>query len=89
VTDEITLTMPRERRFYRVAHLVLGGLAARHDVTLEHLDDLQVAVAGLLDGPAGQGDVTLRLRIEGDRIHASVGPFDDVRGELEIGRAHV
>jgi len=27
--DEITLTLPAEREFYRVAHLVLGGLAVR------------------------------------------------------------
>ena len=74
--DEITLELPRERPFYRVAHLVLGGLAVRLNLTFEHLEDLQLALAGLLDQPDGDGAVTLRLRLEGDLLHARVGPFD-------------
>ena len=33
--DTITLTLPPEREFQRVAHLVLGGLAVRLNLTLE------------------------------------------------------
>jgi hypothetical protein len=81
--DEITLTLPRERAYARIAHLVLGGLAVRLDLTFESLEDLQLALAGLLDRPNG-GFITLALRVEPDRIHASVGPFDDgVVAELE------
>jgi len=39
--DEITVTVPRERPFGAVAGLVLGGVAARHELTLDVLDDLQ------------------------------------------------
>jgi hypothetical protein len=82
--DEITLTLPRLRPYTRIAHLVLGGLAVRLDLTFESLEDLQLALAGLLDRPDGDGFVTLTLRVEPERIHASVGPFDDgVRAELE------
>src|SRR5262245_56232967 len=44
VTDEITLTIPRDRALYSVAHLVLGGLGIRLNLTIEHLEDLQLAV---------------------------------------------
>ena len=45
--DEIVLTMPRDRRFYDIAHLVVGGLAIRLDLTVDNLADLQLALAGL------------------------------------------
>jgi hypothetical protein len=98
MTDEITLTLPRERPFFRIAHLVLGGLAVRLDLTFEHLEDLQLALAGLLDRPGGNGDVTVSVRVEGGTIRTLVGPFADARlrseleaddedkGELSLGR---
>ena len=48
MADEITLTLPREPDFQSVAHLVLGGLAARLNLTLENLEDLQLALTALL-----------------------------------------
>ena len=48
VTEEIVLTLPRQRRYYDVAHLVVGGLAARLDLTVDTLADLQTALDGLL-----------------------------------------
>jgi hypothetical protein len=84
VSDEITLTLPRLRPFARIAHLVLGGLAVRLDLTFENLEDLQLALAGLLDRPDADGFVTLAVRVENGTLHASVGPFDDaLRAELE------
>jgi hypothetical protein len=84
VSDEITLTLPRQRPFVRIAHLVLGGLAVRLDLTFENLEDLQIALAGLLDRPDGDGFVTMSVRVEGGTLHASVGPFDEaLRAELE------
>lgn len=84
MSDEITLTLPRVREFVRIAHLVLGGLAVRLDLTFENLEDLQLALAGLLDRPDGEGFVTLAVRVEDGMLHASVGPFDDsLRAELE------
>jgi hypothetical protein len=83
--DEITLTLPRRRGLYRVAHLVVGGLAVRLDLTFEHLEDLQLALAGILDRQEDDGEITVSLRVEGDSIHASVGPFEGhrMRSELE------
>ena len=86
MTDEISLQLPREREFFGVAHLVLGGLAVRLDLTFEHLEDLQLALAGLLERERGKDDVTLLVRVRGDAIEAIVGPFDDsVRVELAGG----
>ena len=84
-TDEITLTLPRERPFFGVAHLVLGGLAARHNLTVESLDDLQLALDGLLDREIGDA-VTVAVRIDGETIHASVGPFDADRLRAALER---
>ena len=60
MADEITLTIPRDPEFHRVAHLVLGGLAARLDLTIESLEDIQLALDALLDtrrGPGGRDHV--------------------------------
>ena len=47
--DEITLTLPRAREFHNVAHLVLAGLALRLNLTIETLEDLQIALGAVLD----------------------------------------
>ena len=73
--DTITLTLPPEREFQRVAHLVLGGLAVRLNLTLEALEDLQLALDGLLDTGSEEEEVTLELSVVEGAIEASVGPF--------------
>ncbi len=74
--DEIRVTMPSERPFGAVAGLVLGGVAARHGLTIDVLDDLQVALESLLDRDAQADEVTLVLRVRSETVEASVGPFD-------------
>jgi len=83
--DEITLTVPRERPFYGVAHLVLGGLAVRLNLTLETLEDLQVALAGLLERTEPSPEVTMRVRVAESVLEAELGPFDGagLRSELD------
>ena len=76
MTDEITLTLPRDRDFYGIAHLVLGGLAARLDLTFETLEDLQLALASVLERPDADGDVSVTLRVRDQAVEALVGPFD-------------
>src|SRR5690349_23088036 len=83
--DEITLTIPREEPFHEVAHLVLGGVAARLNLTFEHIDDLETALDAVLEQAPRDGEITVRLKIADDAICASVGPVpvDAVRAELE------
>ena len=83
-SDQVTLTLPRDRDFHRVAHLVLGGLAVRLDLTFEHLEDLQLALTGVLDRLDEGGEVTVALRVTDNDLEASVGPCHErVRQELE------
>jgi hypothetical protein len=86
VTDEITLTLPRDRDFYGIAHLVLGGLAARLDLTFETLEDLQLALASVLERPDAEGDVNVTLRVRGSAVEAHVGPFDRERLDAHLRR---
>jgi hypothetical protein len=81
--DEISLTLPADNAFHGVAHLVLGGLAVRLDLTLEHLEDLELALDALLERTASDGDVTVRVRVLDQELKTSVGPFRSVRHELE------
>ena len=79
--DEITLTLPREREFHRVAHLVLGGLALRLELTIETLEDLQLALSTILDRARDAGEVTVSMALYDGVLETNIGPVD-LRGEL-------
>jgi hypothetical protein len=84
MTDEITLTIPRERALYGVAHLVLGGLGSRLNLTIEHLEDLQIALEAVLDRARDGEDVTIALRLEEGAMQTRIGPMNDgIRAEFE------
>ena len=74
--DQITLHLPRERPFFGVAHLVVGGLAVRHELNYEQLEDIQVALAELLEQHETEEEITVSVSVDGDTIRAVVGPFD-------------
>ena len=74
--DEITLTLPQEREFHRVAHLVLGGLAVRLELTIETLEDLQLALSAILDRAKGDGEVTVSMSLHDGMLETSLGPVD-------------
>jgi hypothetical protein len=84
--DEISLTLPADEAFHRVAHLVLGGLAFRLDLTFENLEDLELALDALLERTGESEAITVRVRVLDDELHTIVGPFTSVRAELEEGR---
>jgi anti-sigma regulatory factor (Ser/Thr protein kinase) len=83
--DEFVITIPREPTFSVVADLVVGGIAARHEFTLDVLDDLQLALDSLLrHGEDEDGDVTVEVRVVDGEIAAVVGPVPDMTvAELE------
>ena len=82
--DEITLTFPHEREFHRVAHLVLGGLAVRLELTIETLEDLQLALSAILDRARADGEVTVSMSLLDGSLETSVGPVD-LQDELAGG----
>jgi anti-sigma regulatory factor (Ser/Thr protein kinase) len=75
MSDEITLTLPAQEDFRHVAHLVIGGIAARRELTYEDLEDLQVAFDAVLGCREDDDDVVVSLRVDDDQLHASIGPF--------------
>ena len=83
--DEISLTLPADEAFHRVAHLVLGGLAVRLDLTFETLEDIELALDTLLERSGGGDEVTVLVRVLDGELQTVVGPFTSVRAELEEG----
>jgi len=84
--DEITLTLPRDRDYYEIAHLVLGGLAIRLDLTVDHLDDLQMALQTVLQQQEPDGELTIALRVDDTALHTVVGPFPGTRLRAALER---
>jgi len=87
IADEICLTLPADDAFHGVAHLVLGGLAVRLNLTFENLEDLELALDALLERPNDGREVTVRVLVEDGELRTIVGPFTAVRAELDEGAA--
>jgi len=87
IADEICLTLPADDAFHGVAHLVLGGLAVRLNLTFENLEDLELALDALLERPNDGREVTVRVLVEDGELRTIVGPFTAVRAELDEGGA--
>ena len=86
MSDEIQLDLPAEEDFRHIAHLVVGGLGARIDLTFEHLEDIQVALDALLACRHDGGEVSVVVRVVDGAVHASVGPFaEEAIEELRQG----
>jgi hypothetical protein len=86
MTDEIRLVLPAEEDFHPIAHLVLGGLGARHSLTFEQLEDLQVALDALLGRRDDENEIVVSIRVEEDTVRAEVGPYPaGALAELEDG----
>jgi hypothetical protein len=83
--DEICLTLPGDDAFHSVAHLVLGGLALRLDLTFEYLEDLELALDAVLERSAPGEDVIVRVVVADAELRTTVGPLTSIRAELENG----
>ena len=77
MTDEIRLTIPRDRALYSVAHLVVGGLGIRLDLTIEHLEDLQLALDAVLERARESEEVTIAVMVKDGAIETAIGPLRD------------
>ena len=87
MTDTIRLTIPHQPPYHGVALLVVGGLAARLDLSYENLEDLQLALENVLEngGYATEPQVTVELEVEDGSLAMTVGPLDGeaVKAALE------
>jgi len=67
--DIVTLRIGRGARALPVMRVLMGGMACRHNVPLDSLDDLVLAVETLLaDEPEIGGDLGLELSTSGDDL---------------------
>jgi hypothetical protein len=76
VNDRIVLTLPADGGFEAVAQLVLGGVAARLNLTYENLDDLGTALETLLER-RDDGELTVELELDDDAITTTIGPLNE------------
>ena len=87
MTQAIELRIPNERPFHGVARLVVGGLAARHNLSYEALEDLQLALVTVLEGDAYStaGEIRVELEVTDEAIAMAIGPLngDTVRADLQ------
>ena len=98
MTRAIKLSIPHEPPYHGVARLVVGGLAARLEVSYEQLEDLQLALASVLDEGSYVRDsqVNVELEIQDGGLSMAVGPLegrrlradleDDSEGRIGLGR---
>jgi anti-sigma regulatory factor (Ser/Thr protein kinase) len=75
VSDEIRIVVPAEEDFRPIVHLVVGGLAARLDLTFDTLEDVQLALGALLSRREDEREVVVALQL-GEQVRVSLGPFD-------------
>ena len=84
MTDEIRLVLPAEEDFHQIAHLVVGGLGVRLDLTYDALEDLQVALQALLACRDDDGEIVVTITADEGALRTSVGPFGgDALTELD------
>jgi anti-sigma regulatory factor (Ser/Thr protein kinase) len=83
---DIKLRIPHERPYHGIARLVVGGLAARLDLSYEHLDDLQLALGTVLenDGYSVGPEVTVELHVRDEGVGIVIGPLQtpELRADL-------
>lgn len=90
MTNTIRLKIPHQPPYHGVALLVVGGLAARLDLSYEKLEDLQLALENVLENGeyVSEAQVTVELDVLDDSLSLVVGPLDGaaVRTALEDDR---
>jgi anti-sigma regulatory factor (Ser/Thr protein kinase) len=89
VNDSIRLTIPHARPYVGVARLVVGGLAARLELPYEALEDVQLALDGVLanEAYAAAGTITIEVELEGTALAVVVGPLKPGRLEADLAAA--
>ncbi len=86
--DAISLSIPHSEPFHGVARLVVGGLAARLDLSYEDLEDLQLALVSVLerDGYAAGPEITVRLLVGEGTFGIAIGPLDAAELDADLER---
>jgi hypothetical protein len=76
--DTVVLTVPRERGYLSLLHLVLGGIALQRDLSLDSLDDMLLAVDNLLaDDKVVDEDLTMSVTVGADSLSITLEALAD------------
>lgn len=75
VPDLVELELPVGQAYASVGRLVAAGVALRHDVSIERIEDLQTALDTVLQSPIAEDRIHLALWNASDGLHVEVGPF--------------
>ena len=79
---EVDLEIPASS-FGAVGRLVLAGMASRSGVTVERIDELQLALDTILRRPLAGDAFSIRMRPEPDALSVRLGPLLVTGDELE------
>ncbi len=72
--DIIILRAPRGRGTLPVMRVVIGGVASRHALSVDRLDDIELAVETLFrEEPVEGNDLTLAVSVVGETFKVAVG----------------
>jgi hypothetical protein len=89
MTETISLEVPATLSALSTVRMVLGGLGARLDFSLEDLDDLFLATDRLLEAALGAEDLdSLRIQVlvDGVTLRVTAGAFrsDELRDQVGV-----
>jgi hypothetical protein len=88
-SEVVSLTLPHEAPFLHVTRVVIGGLAARLELSYENLVDLQLAVETLLAPERYRVSeaVTVEISVGDGEVEILVGPLDGDRVVRDLEEA--
>ena len=73
--ERIDLEAPTGQDFQAVVRLIVGGIAERIDLGFADIDDLQLAIEGLLAATGSEPKVRLSFEVSEKSIRTRVGPL--------------
>ena len=89
MTDRINLEFPASPRALSTVRMVLGGLGARMDFSIDDLEDLYLATSELLIAAMRSERLerlSVQVELDGDGLRLSAGPFQspDLRRAVQV-----
>ena len=90
MNDRIRLEVPASASYFPVVRMVVGGAAARIDLRLDQLQDLQMALEELLCAVHGldeAGRYAVVADVSDGRLTVSAGPFSSIELRALLARA--
>jgi hypothetical protein len=86
--DPVVLIVPRDGPAMSAMRVITGWVASRHDLALDQLDDIDLALETVLAGEHAPGEpLSLTITVLSGEIHLLIGGLTNqaLRSNLEIG----